>query len=323
MSVDIIDQCVAQGVPFAREYGGLLDNRSFGGAQVVAHLLRQGPDRPAAAARRLPGARPPGRAGTVELYTRTEMLDLVVHDGRARGIVVRDLLTGEIVAHSGHAVVLATGGYGNVYYLSTNAMDCNVTAIWRAHRRGAFFANPCYTQIHPTCIPASDEFQSKLTLMSESLRNDGRIWVPKDPDDPRPPNQIPEEERDYYLERQVPGVRQPRPPRRRVAQRQAVVDQGRGVGPAQERRVPRLRRRHRPRSGGDVIEERYGNLFDMYERITDEDPYKVPMRIYPAIHYTMGGLWVDYELSPPSPGCSCSARPTSPTTAPTASAPRR
>jgi succinate dehydrogenase / fumarate reductase flavoprotein subunit len=301
VSVDIIDQCVAQGVPFAREYGGLLDNRSFGGAQVSRTFYARGQT----GQQLLLGAyqamaREVG-LGNVDLITRTEMLDLVVVDGRAAGIVVRDLTTGEVSSHSAHAVVLATGGYSNVFFLSTNAMACNTTAIWRAHRRGAYFANPCFTQIHPTCIPASDEFQSKLTLMSESLRNDGRIWVPKDPDDTRSPDQIPEDERDYFLERKYPAFGNLVP--RDVASRNAktMIDQGRGVGPLKNGvyldfadAIARL--------GLDVVWERYSNLFEMYERITDEDPRKVPMRIYPAPHYTMGGLWVDYELMTTVPG---------------------
>ena len=301
VSVDIIDQATAQGVPFARDYGGLLDNRSFGGAQVSRTFYARGQT----GQQLLLGAysalmRQVG-AGTVELHTRTEMLDLVVHDGAARGIVVRDLVTGEVSSHSAHAVVLATGGYGNVYYLSTNAMMCNVTASWRAHRRGALFANPCYTQIHPTCIPASDEFQSKLTLMSESLRNDGRIWVPDAFEESRPASEIPESERDYYLERKYPAFGNLVP--RDVASRNAktVVDQGKGVGPLKNGvyldfadAIGRL--------GEDAIAAKYGNLFDMYERITGENPYKQPMRIYPATHYTMGGLWVDYELQSNVPG---------------------
>ncbi len=304
VSVDIIDQATAQGVPFARDYGGLLDNRSFGGAQVSRTFYARGQT----GQQLLLGAysalmRQVG-AGTVELHTRTEMLDLVVHDGAARGIVVRDLVTGEVSSHSAHAVVLATGGYGNVYYLSTNAMMCNVTAAWRAHRRGALFANPCYTQIHPTCIPASDEFQSKLTLMSESLRNDGRIWVPDGMDESRRAADIPETERDYYLERKYPAFGNLVP--RDVASRNAktVVDQGKGVGPLKNGvyldfadAIGRL--------GKDAIAEKYGNLFDMYERITGEDPYTQPMRIYPAAHYTMGGLWVDYELQSNVPGLFC------------------
>ncbi|MGN6693415.1 MAG: fumarate reductase/succinate dehydrogenase flavoprotein subunit [Aquihabitans sp.] len=300
-SVNIIDQATAQGVPFAREYGGLLDNRSFGGAQVSRTFYARGQT----GQQLLLGvyqqlARQIG-LGNVALYNRTELIDVVVVDGEAAGIVVRDLLTGEVQSHSAHAVVLATGGYSNVFFLSTNAMNCNVTAAWRAHRRGAAFANPCYTQIHPTCIPQSDEFQSKLTLMSESLRNDGRIWAPKSPDDNRPPDQIPEEDRDYYLERRYPSFGNLAP--RDVASRAALVEveKGKGVGPLKNGvyldfsdAINRL--------GEHVIAERYGNLFEMYERITDESPYKVPMRIYPAPHYTMGGLWVDYELMTTVPG---------------------
>lgn len=300
-SVNIIDQATAQGVPFAREYGGLLDNRSFGGAQVSRTFYARGQT----GQQLLLGvysqlARQIG-LGNVALYNRTELIDVVVVDGEAAGIVVRDLLTGEVQSHSAHAVVLATGGYSNVFFLSTNAMNCNVTAAWRAHRRGAAFANPCYTQIHPTCIPQSDEFQSKLTLMSESLRNDGRIWAPKSPDDNRPPDQIPEADRDYYLERRYPSFGNLAP--RDVASRAALVEveKGKGVGPLKNGvyldfsdAIGRL--------GEHVIEERYGNLFEMYERITDESPYKVPMRIYPAPHYTMGGLWVDYELMTTVPG---------------------
>ncbi|HMG43739.1 MAG TPA: fumarate reductase/succinate dehydrogenase flavoprotein subunit [Acidimicrobiales bacterium] len=301
VSANIIDQCVAQGVPFAREYGGLLDNRSFGGAQVARTFYARGQTGQQLLLGAYQALARQVHAGTVKLHTRTEMLDLVVKDGVAVGITVRDMVTGQVLSHSAHAVVLATGGYGNVYYLSTNAKFSNVTAGWRAHRRGALFANPCYTQIHPTCIPASDEFQSKLTLMSESLRNDGRIWVPKNPDDTRRADQIPEEDRDYYLERKYPSFGNLVP--RDVASRNAktVVDQGRGVGPLKNGvyldfsgAVARL--------GEDTIRERYGNLFDMYERITDEDPYSVPMRIYPAVHYTMGGLWVDYNLMSNVPG---------------------
>ncbi len=303
-SVNIIDQMTAQGVPFAREYGGLLDNRSFGGAQVSRTFYARGQT----GQQLLLGAyqqlaRQVG-LGNVALYNRTELVDVVVVDGRAAGIVVRDLLTGEVTSHSAHAVVLATGGYSNVFFLSTNAMACNVTAAWRAHRRGAAFANPCYTQIHPTCIPQSDDFQSKLTLMSESLRNDGRIWCPKDADDARPADQIPDSDRDYYLERRYPSFGNLAP--RDIASRAAkvVVDQGKGVGPLKNGvyldfadAIGRL--------GEKVIEERYGNLFEMYERITDESPYKQPMRIYPAVHYTMGGLWVDYELMTTVPGLYC------------------
>ena len=301
VSNEIIDQATAQGVPFAREYGGLLDNRSFGGAQVSRTFYARGQT----GQQLLLGAyqalaRQVG-AGTVELHTRSEMLDVVLKDGRAVGIVVRDLVTGEVSSHSAHAVVLATGGYSNVYFLSTNAMACNTTAIWRAHRKGAYFANPCFTQIHPTCIPASDEHQSKLTLMSESLRNDGRIWVPKNPDDTRAPNDIPVEDRDYYLERQYPafGNLVPRDVASRAAMR--MIEQNRGVGPLKNG-VYLDFRSSIERLGKDKIEERYGNLFEMYERITDEDPYTVPMRIYPAPHYTMGGLWVDYNLMTTVPG---------------------
>ncbi len=301
VSADIIDQCTAQGVPFAREYGGLLDNRSFGGAQVSRTFYARGQTGQQlllgayqALARQI-------HLGNVEMHTRTEMLDLVVKDGRATGIVTRDLVNGEVRSWSGHAVVVATGGYGNVFYLSTNAMQSNVTAIWRAHRRGALMANPCYTQIHPTCIPASDDFQSKLTLMSESLRNDGRIWVPKNADDARSPDQIPEDDRDYYLERRYPafGNLVPRDVASRASKKE--VDAGRGVGPLKNGvyldfadAIGRL--------GRDVIEERYSNLIEMYDRITGEDPYQVPMRIYPAVHYTMGGLWVDYNLMSNVPG---------------------
>lgn len=301
VSVDIIDQMVAQGVPFAREYGGLLDNRSFGGAQVSRTFYARGQT----GQQLLIGAyqqmaRQVGLGG-VRLFNRTELIDTVVVDGRCAGIVVRDLLTGEIQSHAAHAVVLATGGYGNVFFLSTNAMNCNVTAAWRAHRRGAMFANPCYTQIHPTCIPQADETQSKLTLMSESLRNDGRVWVPKSPTDNRPADQIPEADRDYFLERLYPsyGNLAPRDISSRAAKR--LVDKGQGIGPLKNgvnldfaAAIERL--------GHDVVKERYGNLFEMYERIAGEDPYKTPMRIYPATHYTMGGLWVDYELMTTIPG---------------------
>jgi succinate dehydrogenase / fumarate reductase, flavoprotein subunit len=301
VSVDIIDQMVAQGVPFAREYGGLLDNRSFGGAQVSRTFYARGQTGQQLLLGAYQQMARQVALGNVTLYNRTEMLDVVVVDGQAAGIVVRDLITGEVSSHSAHAVVLATGGYSNVYFLSTNAMACNVTAAWRAHRRGAAFANPCFTQIHPTCIPQSDDFQSKLTLMSESLRNDGRIWVPKKAGDERSPDQIPEDERDYYLERRYPSFGNLAP--RDIASRAAKVevDAGKGVGPLKNgvyldfsEAIDRL--------GEDTIRERYGNLFDMYERITDESPYKVPMRIYPAVHYTMGGLWVDYELMTTVPG---------------------
>ena len=301
VSLNIIDQCTAQGVPFAREYGGYLDNRSFGGAQVSRTFYARGQTGQQLLLGAYQALLRQVAAGTVTLHKRTEMLDLVLKDGRAVGIVTRDLITGEIRSHSAHAVVLATGGYANVFFLSTNAMASNVTAAWRAHRRGAAFANPCFTQIHPTCIPQSDEFQSKLTLMSESLRNDGRIWVPKRADDNRPPDQIPEEDRDYYLERMYPafGNLVPRDVASRAAKR--MVDAGKGVGPLKNgvyldfsHAIERL--------GIDVIADRYGNLFEMYERITDENPYKVPMRIYPAPHYTMGGLWVDYNLMTTIPG---------------------
>jgi succinate dehydrogenase / fumarate reductase, flavoprotein subunit len=300
-SVNIIDQATAQGVPFAREYGGMLDNRSFGGAQVSRTFYARGQTGQQlllgayqAMARQI-------QLGSVTLYNRTDMLDVVVHDGRAVGITTRDLLTGEVRAHSAHAVLLATGGYGNVYFLSTNAKASNVTATWRAHRKGAAFANPCYTQIHPTCIPPADEFQSKLTLMSESLRNDGRIWVPLSADEHRSAGDIPEEERDYYLERKYPSFGNLVP--RDVASRNSktVVDQGRGVGPLKNGVYLDFSDAI-DRFGKDVIRSRYGNLFDMYERITGEDPYSVPMRIYPATHYTMGGLWVDYNLQTTIPG---------------------
>ena len=300
-SVNIIDQSVAQGVPFAREYGGLLDNRSFGGAQVSRTFYARGQTGQQLLLGAYQQMMHQVALGTVELHTRTEMLDLVVKDGVACGIVVRDMVTGVVSSYSAHAVLLCTGGYGNVFYLSTNAKYSNATAAWRAHRRGALFANPCYTQIHPTCIPASDEFQSKLTLMSESLRNDGRIWVPADRDDARPPDQIPESARDYFLERKYPSFGNLVP--RDVASRnaKAVVDEGRGVGPLRNgvyldfgEAIGRV--------GEATIRERYGNLFDMYERITDENPYQFPMRIYPAVHYTMGGLWVDYHLMSNVPG---------------------
>ncbi len=300
-SVKIIDQCVAQGVPFAREYGGLLANRSFGGAQVSRTFYARGQT----GQQLLMGAyqaleRQIG-LGHVTMHSRTEMLDLVLVDGHAKGIVVRNLVTGEVSSHSADAVILATGGYGNVFYLSTNAVGCNVTAIWRAHKRGALMANPCYTQIHPTCIPVSGDHQSKLTLMSESLRNDGRIWVPKQPGDKRPSAQIPENERDYFLERKYPtyGNLAPRDISSRAAKE--ACDDGRGVGPGGlgvyldfSDAIKRL--------GESKIRERYDNLFVMYERITGENAYKVPMRIYPAVHYTMGGLWVDYHLMSNIPG---------------------
>jgi succinate dehydrogenase / fumarate reductase, flavoprotein subunit len=301
LSVDIIDQCVAQGVPFAREYGGLLDNRSFGGAQVSRTFYARGQTGQQLLLGAYSALMHQVQLGNVELNPRSEMLDLVMHDGAAAGIVVRNLITGAITSHSAHAVVLATGGYGNVFYLSTNAKASNVTAAWRAHKKGALFANPCYTQIHPTCIPRSDDFQSKLTLMSESLRNDGRVWVPAKMADDRSPDQIPESERDYFLERRYPtfGNLVPRDVASRAAKHE--VDAGRGVGPKQNGVYLDLADSIE-RFGKDVIEERYGNLIEMYERITDEDPYKVPMRIYPAVHYAMGGLWVDYNLMSNVPG---------------------
>jgi succinate dehydrogenase / fumarate reductase flavoprotein subunit len=301
VSDNIIDQCVAQGVPFAREYGGLLANRSFGGAQVSRTFYARGQT----GQQLLLGAyqaleRQVGR-GLIETRTFTEVLDLVVVDGRARGIVTRDLVSGEVRSVAGDAVVLATGGYGNVFFLSTNARLSNVTASWRAYKRGAAFANPCFTQIHPTCIPVSGEYQSKLTLMSESLRNDGRVWVPLHPGDRRAPNDIPEGERDYFLERKYPSFGNLAP--RDIASRAAkqVCDEGRGVGPGGLGVYLDFRDAIR-RLGHEGIAERYGNLFEMYERITDEDPYRVPMRIYPAVHYTMGGLWVDYNLMSTIPG---------------------
>jgi succinate dehydrogenase / fumarate reductase flavoprotein subunit len=300
-SVHIIDQCVAQGVPFAREYGGSLENRSFGGAQVSRTFYARGQTGQQLLLGAYQALERQVDTGQVTMLPRTEMLDLIVIDGQARGIVARNLVTGKLSVHMGDAVILATGGYGNVYYLSTNAKGSNATAIWRAHRRGALFANPCFTQIHPTCIPVSGDYQSKLTLMSESLRNDGRIWVPKQKGDKRRPDEIPEGERDYYLERKYPAFGNLVP--RDVASRnaKAVCDEGRGVGETGlgvyldfAESIGRL--------GVETIRERYGNLFDMYQRITDEDPYKVPMRIYPAIHYTMGGLWVDYQLQSTIPG---------------------
>ncbi|MEV5379796.1 fumarate reductase/succinate dehydrogenase flavoprotein subunit [Streptomyces nondiastaticus] len=301
VSVEIIDQCVAQGVPFAREYGGLLDTRSFGGVQVSRTFYARGQTGQQLLLGAYQALSRQIDAGNVEMHARTEMLDLIVVDGRARGIVARDLITGAVSTHLADAVVLASGGYGNVFYLSTNAKNSNATAIWRAHRRGAYFANPCFTQIHPTCIPRSGDHQSKLTLMSESLRNDGRIWVPKAQGDTRPPGEIPEDERDYYLERIYPSFGNLVP--RDIASRAAknVCDEGRGVGPGGQGvyldfadAIARM--------GRDAVEAKYGNLFEMYERITAEDPYEVPMRIYPAIHYTMGGLWVDYDLQTTVPG---------------------
>ncbi|MBK9713892.1 MAG: fumarate reductase/succinate dehydrogenase flavoprotein subunit [Kouleothrix sp.] len=301
ISVNIIDQCVSQGVPFAREYGGYLDNRSFGGAQVSRTFYARGQTGQQLLLGAYQALSRQIHLGKVAMYPRTEMLDVILVDGHAKGIVTRDMVTGKIESHMADAVVLATGGYGNAFYLSTNAKGCNATAIWRAHRRGAFFANPCFTQIHPTCIPVHGEYQSKLTLMSESLRNDGRIWVPRRKGDTRAPNQIPEGERDYYLEERYPSFGNLVP--RDVASRAAkgVCDEGRGVGPGGlgvyldfADAIGRL--------GIDAIRDKYGNLFDMYERITGENPYEVPMRIYPAIHYTMGGLWVDYNLMSSIPG---------------------
>nr|WP_222868644.1 fumarate reductase/succinate dehydrogenase flavoprotein subunit [Actinomadura syzygii] len=301
ISRNIIDQCVAQGVPFAREYGGLLDNRSFGGTQVSRTFYARGQTGQQLLLGAYQALMRQVEAGNVELHPRHEMLDLIMEDGRARGVVVRNLINGEIEHHTADAVVLASGGYGNVYFLSTNAMGSNVTASWRAHRHGALFANPCYTQIHPTCIPVSGDHQSKLTLMSESLRNDGRVWVPKKGGDTRKPADIPEDERDYYLERIYPSFGNLVP--RDIASRAAknVCDEGRGVGPGGlgvyldfADAIDRL--------GRDKVEAKYGNLFEMYERITGENPYDTPMRIYPAVHYTMGGLWVDYDLESTIPG---------------------
>jgi succinate dehydrogenase / fumarate reductase, flavoprotein subunit len=301
VSVNIIDQCVAQGVPFAREYGGLLDNRSFGGTQVSRTFYARGQTGQQLLLGAYQAMERQIGLGNIEMNARHEMLELIVVDGKARGIVVRDLVTGEITTEMADAVVLASGGYGNVFFLSTNAKGCNVTASWRAHRKGALFANPCYTQIHPTCIPESGTHQSKLTLMSESLRNDGRVWVPRDQGDKRSPQDIPEEDRDYYLERIYPAFGNLVP--RDIASRAAknVCDEGRGVGPGGlgvyldfADAIKRL--------GKKAVEEKYGNLFEMYERITGEDPYRTPMRIYPAVHYTMGGLWVDYDLQSTIPG---------------------
>ena len=315
VSANIIDQCVAQGVPFAREYGGLLDNRSFGGVQVQRTFYARGQTGQQLLIGAYQALERQVAAGTVQMHTRHEMLELIIADGRARGIVTRDMVTGEIESWTADAVVLATGGYGNVFFLSTNAMGCNVTATWRAHRKGAYFGNPCYTQIHPTCIPVHGETQSKLTLMSESLRNDGRIWVPKKAEDcDKDPRQIPEEDRDYYLERIYPAFGNLVP--RDIASRQAknMCDEGRGVGPAvrefdHEGNERMVRRgvyldfaEAIGRLGADGVAARYGNLFDMYAQITGENPYETPMRIYPAVHYTMGGLWVDYDLSSNIPG---------------------
>ena len=302
VSVDIIDQCVAQGVPFAREYGGLLSNRSFGGAQVSRTFYARGQTGQQLLLGAYSAMNRQIAAGKVKLYTRTEMLDLVLVDGKARGIVTRNLVTGAIESHAAHAVLLCTGGYGNVFYLSTNAMACNVTATWRAHKKGALFGNPCFTQIHPTCIPVSGDYQSKLTLMSESLRNDGRVWVPKKVGDNRPPTEIPEEERDYFLERKYPSFGNLVP--RDVASRNAkyACDEGRGVGATKLAVYLDFADAIR-RDSEAAVRARYGNLFDMYQQITGENPYKTPMRIYPAVHYTMGGLWVDYNLMTSVPGC--------------------
>ncbi|MEV0492580.1 fumarate reductase/succinate dehydrogenase flavoprotein subunit [Streptomyces atratus] len=295
LSVDIIDQCVAQGIPFAREYGGLLDNRSFGGVQVSRTFYARGQTGQQLLLGAYQALERQVTAGTVQVYSRHEMLDVITVDGRARGVVVRDMTTGQIETHFADAVVLASGGYSNVFFLSTNAMGCNVTATWRAHRKGALFANPCFTQIHPTCIPASGGHQSKLTLMSESLRNDGRIWVPKKRGEDRDPRDIPEQDRDYYLERRYPAFGNLVP--RDVASRAAkiVCDQSHGVGPGGFGVYLDLTDAIE-RTGRPAVEAKYGNLFDIYQQITDEDPYRVPMRIYPAMHYTMGGLWVDYDL---------------------------
>jgi len=322
VSANIIDQCVAQGVPFAREYGGLLSNRSFGGVQVQRTFYAAGQTGQQLLIGAYQALERQVAEGNVKMYTRHEMLDIVMIDGKARGIIARDLVTGELERHFGHAVLLCSGGYGNVFYLSTNAMGSNVTAAWKAHKKGAFFGNPCFTQIHPTCIPVSGDHQSKLTLMSESLRNDGRIWVPKKQGDTRKPNEIPEEERDYYLERRYPAFGNLVP--RDVASRAAKerCDAGYGVGSSKMAvyldfssaimRYGRIEANKKSEEnasdaavrqwGMDVVKEKYGNLFEMYEKITGENPYVVPMRIYPAVHYTMGGLWVDYELMTTVPG---------------------
>jgi len=325
VSTSIIDQCVAQGVPFAREYGGLLSNRSFGGTQVQRTFYAAGQTGQQLLIGAYQALERQVSLGNVIMYSRHEMQELVIIDGKARGIITRNLLTGKLERHFGHTVVLCSGGYGNVFYLSTNAMGCNVTAIWKAHKKGAYFGNPCFTQIHPTCIPVSGDYQSKLTLMSESLRNDGRIWVPKKQNDNRKPGEIPEEERDYYLERRYPAFGNLVP--RDVASRAAKerCDAGYGVGTSRqavyldyaeaimrygkvechklglENSTTEVIRQY----GKEVIKEKYGNLFDMYEKITGENPYEVPMRIYPAVHYTMGGLWVDYELMTTIPGLYC------------------
>jgi len=304
-SLSIIDQCVAQGVPFAREYGGLLDNRSFGGAQVSRTFYARGQTGQQLLLGAYQALERQIGLGTVKMHSRHEMQEVVVIDGKARGVIVKDLITGELERHFGHAVILASGGYGNVFFLSTNAMGCNVTAIWKAYKKGAYFANPCYTQIHPTCIPVTGDYQSKLTLMSESLRNDGRVWVPKRKEDcDKPPTSIAEEDRDYYLERKYPsyGNLSPRDISSRAAKE--VCDEGRGVGPT-KRAVYLDFNDAIKRLGIEVVKEKYGELFPMYQNITGEDPLVVPMRIYPAVHYTMGGLWVDYELMTTVPGLYC------------------
>jgi succinate dehydrogenase / fumarate reductase flavoprotein subunit len=325
VSTNIIDQCVAQGVPFAREYGGLLSNRSFGGTQVQRTFYAAGQTGQQLLIGAYQALERQVALGNVKMYSRHEMLDIVKIDGKARGIICRNLITGKLERFFGHAVLLCTGGYGNVFYLSTNAMGCNVTAAWKAHKKGALFGNPCFTQIHPTCIPVTGDHQSKLTLMSESLRNDGRIWVPKKQGDNRKPNEIPEDERDYYLERRYPAFGNLVP--RDVASRAAKerCDAGYGVGTSKQavyldygdaiRRYGHAEAGKQAlenpdeatviRLGKEVVKEKYGNLFDMYEKITGENPYEVPMRIYPAVHYTMGGLWVDYELMTTVPGLYC------------------
>lgn len=322
VSVNIIDQCVAQGVPFAREYGGLLSNRSFGGTQVQRTFYAAGQTGQQLLIGAYQALERQVALGSVKMYARHEMLDVVVIDGKARGIIARNLVTGELERHFGHAVLICSGGYGNVFYLSTNAMGSNVTAAWKAHKKGAFFGNPCFTQIHPTCIPVSGDHQSKLTLMSESLRNDGRIWVPKTKGDTRKPNEIPEEERDYYLERRYPafGNLVPRDVASRAAKERCdagygvgsskqavyldyeVAIQRYGLGEANKLGIENPTPDEIRKQGTQVVKEKYGNLFDMYEKITGENPYEVPMRIYPAVHYTMGGLWVDYELMTNVPG---------------------
>ncbi len=301
VSVNIIDQCVAQGVPFAREYSGLLDNRSFGGVQVSRTFYARGQTGQQLLLGAYSALNRQVKEKSVELFTRHEMVEVVIENGKARGVIVRDLVTGEIQRHAAHAVVLATGGYGNVFFLSTNAMGCNTTAIWKAHKKGAFFGNPCFTQIHPTCIPVHGEYQSKLTLMSESLRNDGRVWVSKSKGDKRKPQDIPEEERDYYLERKYPSFGNLVP--RDIASRAAkeACDDGRGVGETGMAVYLDFADAIQ-KYGQDTIKSRYGNLFEMYDKITGEDPYKTPMMIYPAVHYTMGGLWVDYNLMTNIPG---------------------